>query len=181
MDGLSKVERAVWSDGFAVPRLSITYVALPPNRVFVSNHVRDLDDEIRAWFAPAPSIALDLPAGAAGVPSYAQWQTRRFRISNPDGHCLAFRQFFGGTTWYDYLQGQGLEDGQGLGTRAVFGWACSPDPRDMDAARVTGCISVEPYITRHCGHPLAPVADTTRDARHRETPGIGEQRAEKTE
>ena len=50
-----------------MPRLSITYIALPPNRVFVSSHIRNLDDEIRAWFAPAPSIALELPAGAAGI------------------------------------------------------------------------------------------------------------------
>lgn len=179
VDGLSRVERALWSDAFPVPRLSITFVALPPNRVFVSTHLKDFDDEIRTWFAAAPSIVLDMPAGTAGVPAYAQWQTRRFRIANPDGHCLAFRQFFGGTTWYDYLQGQGLEDGQGLGTRSVFGWACSPDPRDMDASRITGCISVEPYISRHCGHPLAPATDATRDARGGDAYPPVEQTAEK--
>lgn len=169
--GLSELERALWQDSYPVARLSITYVALAPNRVFISNQVQDLDDQIRAWFAPAPAIVLHLPDGKAGVPSYAQWQTRRFRIANPDGHCLAFRQYFGGTTWYDYLQGQGLEDGQGLGTRAVLGWACSPDAKDIDASRIAGCISIEPYIRQTCGHPLAPAKGAIRDAR-------GEPRAE---
>ncbi|MBT6117479.1 MAG: hypothetical protein HOH66_06390 [Rhodospirillaceae bacterium] len=164
IEGFSEVERAIWQDRFAVPRLSITFIALPPNRTFVSGHVPELDSQIRAWFAAAPSVQVELPGGSAGAPRYAQWQTRRFRIANPDGHCLAFRQFFGGTAWYDYLQGNGLEDGQGLGTRSLFGWACSSDPRDMDISRITGCITVEPYIRNSCGHPLAPTKEPSRDA-----------------
>jgi hypothetical protein len=70
------------------------------------------------------------------------------------------------------------------GIRCVYhGWKFDTERNCLDMRMYlrTGCISVEPYITRHCGHPLAPVADTTRDARNRETPRIGEQRAEKTE
>ncbi|MBT5414366.1 MAG: hypothetical protein HOK81_07180, partial [Rhodospirillaceae bacterium] len=67
IEGFSEVERAIWQDRFAVPRLSITFIALPPNRTFVSGHVPELDSQIRAWFAAAPSVQVELPGGSAGA------------------------------------------------------------------------------------------------------------------